>query len=107
MWQLADRQLDYFIDSGRCEFLTSYARPFALLVVADLLGVPDEDRPAFQQVLGAPQPGARIGSLDHEELAHDPLAWLDDKFSRYLRDRRDSPRGDVLTDLATATYEDG
>lgn len=107
MWQLADRQLDYFIDRGRCEFLSEYARPFALLVIADLLGVPEADQPAFQEVLGAPQPGARIGSLDHEELAHDPLAWLDDKFIGYLSDRRANPRGDVLTDLATATYEDG
>ncbi|OBF97468.1 cytochrome P450 [Mycolicibacter sinensis] len=107
MWQLADRQLDYFIDSGKCEFLSEYARPFALLVIADLLGVPEEDRPTFQEVLGAPQPGARIGSLDHEELAHDPLAWLDGKFSSYLSERRENPRADVLTDLATATYEDG
>lgn len=93
MWQLADRQLDYFIEDGSCEFLASYARPFALLVIADLLGVPEEDRPLFQEVLGAPQPGARIGSLDHEELAHDPLAWLDDKFSRYLSERRETPAG--------------
>lgn len=107
MWRLADRQLDYFIDNGRCEFLSEYARPFALLVIADLLGVPEEDRPAFQQVLGAPQPGARVGALDQEELAHDPLAWLDDKFIGYLSDRRRNPRPDVLTDLATATYEDG
>lgn len=107
MWKLADQQLDYFIDGGTCEFLSEYARPFAMLVIADLLGVPEEDRPLFQEVLGVPQPGARIGSLDHEELAHDPLAWLDDKFSRYLTDRRETPRADVLTDLATATYEDG
>ncbi|HET9874236.1 MAG TPA: cytochrome P450 [Mycobacterium sp.] len=107
MWRLADRQLDYFVDSGKCEFLSEYARPFAMLVIADLLGVPEADHATFQQVLGAPQPGARIGSLDHEELAHDPLAFLDDKFIGYLSDRRNNPRADVLTDLATATYEDG
>lgn len=106
MWRLADRQLDYFIDRGNCEFLSEYARPFALLVIADLLGVPEEDRPTFQEVLGAPQPGTRIGNIDHEPLAHDPLAWLDDKFSGYLTERRENPRADVLTDLATATYED-
>ncbi|MCV7317056.1 cytochrome P450 [Mycolicibacillus parakoreensis] len=107
MWRLADRQLDYFVDNGRCEFLSEYARPFALLVIADLLGVPEEDQPVFQEVLGAPQPGARVGALDQEELVHDPLAWLDDKFLGYLSDRRENPRADVLTELAGATYEDG
>jgi cytochrome P450 len=107
MWRLADQQLDDFIDHGKCEFLIEYARPFALLVIADLLGVPEEDHEVFREVLGAPRPGARIGALDQEPLAHDPLAWLDDKFSTYLSERRDNPRADVLTELATATYEDG
>src|SRR5437764_1867081 len=43
MWRLADRQLDEFIDNGKCEFVTEFAGPFALLVIADLLGVPEED----------------------------------------------------------------
>src|SRR5690606_18098475 len=43
MWRLADRQLDEFLANGRCEFLTEYAKPFSLLVVADMLGVPEED----------------------------------------------------------------
>jgi cytochrome P450 len=107
MWRLADQQLDEFIDGGKCEFLSAYARPFALLVIADLLGVPEADHEMFREVLGAPRPGARVGSLDHETLAHDPLAWLDDKVGGYLSDRRKNPRADVLTDLATATYEDG
>ena len=40
MWRLADNQLDKFIGRGECEFLEDYAKPFSLLVIADLLGVP-------------------------------------------------------------------
>ncbi len=40
MWRLADKQLDTFVDRGSCEFLEDYAKPFSLLVIADLLGVP-------------------------------------------------------------------
>ncbi len=36
-----------------------------------------------------------------------PLEWLDEKFVGYLEDRRESPRDDVLTALATAKYPDG
>ncbi len=42
MWRLADQQLDEFIGGGHCEFISAYAQPFAMLVVADLLGVPEE-----------------------------------------------------------------
>ena len=40
MWRLADRQLDTFLAADACEFISSSPAPFALLVIADLLGVP-------------------------------------------------------------------
>lgn len=110
MWRLADECLDAVLDSGqvgKCEFLSAYAKPFSLLVIADLLGVPEEDHAQFRTVLGAPPPGATIGSLERESLASNPLEWLDETFIGYLRDRRKSPRDDVLTALATAKYPDG
>jgi cytochrome P450 len=107
MWRLADRQLDEFLGEGHSEFLAEYAKPFSLLVIADLLGVPEEDHQEFRVVLGAERPGARVGSLDHESVGTNPLEFLDEKFSGYLEDRRSRPRDDVLTDLATAKYPDG
>ncbi len=44
MWRLADQTFDEFLPRGECEFVRDYALPFTLLVVADLLGVPEEDR---------------------------------------------------------------
>ncbi|APT09725.1 MULTISPECIES: cytochrome P450 [Mycobacterium avium complex (MAC)] len=108
IWQLADRQFDEFIANGHCEFLSEYAKPFATLAIADLLGVPDEDRPQIRRNLGAGNaPGARVGALDHEPVGSNPLQYLDDLFSGYIADRRERPRDDVLTGLATATYPDG
>lgn len=108
IWQLADRQFDEFIANGQCEFLGAYAKPFATLAIADLLGVPDEDRAEIRRNLGAGNaPGARVGALDHEPVGSNPLQYLDDLFSAYIADRRERPREDVLTGLATATYPDG
>jgi cytochrome P450 len=107
MWRLADRHIDEFIADGRCEFLAAYARPFSLLVVADLLGVPEDDHEEFRSAFGAERPGSRIGALDHEPIATNPLEWADEKFSFYIEDRRQNPRDDVLTSLATAKYPDG
>ncbi|OSC40006.1 cytochrome P450 [Mycobacterium decipiens] len=106
MWHLADRQLDEFLTNGACEFISEYAKPFATLVIADLLGVPEKDRNDFRVVLGADRPG-RVGALDHESVGVNPLQWLDDKFCSYIDDRRRGPREDVLTALATAKYPDG
>lgn len=72
MWKLADRQLDEFISLGHSEFLAEYAKPFSLLVIADLLGVPEEDHKEFRTVLGADRPGARVGNLDHEKMGLNP-----------------------------------
>jgi cytochrome P450 len=107
MWRLADRQLEEFLDTGECEFISEYSKPFATLVIADLLGVPEEDHKQFRTVLGADRPGARVGALDHESVGINPLQWLDDKFCSYIEDRRSTPRDDVLTSLATAKYPDG
>jgi cytochrome P450 len=104
MWRLADQQLDTFIERGKCEFLADYAKPFSLLVIADLLGVPAEDHDEFRAVFA----GQIVGELGKEApTTHNPLQWLNDKFYAYIEDRRRAPRDDVLTGLAQAKYEDG
>ncbi len=107
MWRLADRQLDTFIERGQCEFIRDFAQPFALLVVADLLGVPDDDRDYFtQQLLHRPDDHG-VGSTDEHAMAHNPLEFLYDQFTGYIEDRRANPRDDVLTGLASAIFPDG
>lgn len=104
MWRLADQQLDTFIARGSCEFLADYAKPFSLLVIADLLGVPPEDHEKFRAVFAS----QTVGELGREApTSHNPLQWLNDKFYGYIEDRRRTPRDDVLTELAQAKYEDG
>jgi cytochrome P450 len=107
MWELVDRQLEEFLATGHCEFLSEYARPFATLAITDLLGVPEENRDEIREALGAGQPKGGVGALDGEPVGLNPLQYLDDKFSAYLAERRRKPRGDVLTTMATATYPDG
>jgi len=103
MWRLADQQLDTFVAKGSCEFLADYAKPFSLLVIADLLGVPQEDHEQFKAVFAE----QIAGELGEGTTAHNPLDWLDEKFYNYIEDRRRSPRDDVLTELAQAKHEDG
>jgi cytochrome P450 len=106
MWRLADRQLDEFAGAGRCEFISAYAQPFAMLVVADVLGVPDADHRRFREGFGLSGSPGEIGGEQNDHQLN-ALGWLDDWFANYIEDRRRQPRQDVLTRLALATYPDG
>jgi len=106
MWGLADRQIDAFVDRGSFEVLTDYAHPFALLVIADLLGVPEEDRDSFRDELIELQAQLGVG-MRGGKGRRDPLEFLTDQFTGYIESRRRQPRQDVLTQLASATYPDG
>ena len=110
MWRLADLQLDEFIARGDGDFIRGYGKPFAMLVVADLLGVPQRDHELFRQRLGA-GPGSETGTLGgtgvDDALAQNPLEFLYEQFTAYVEDRRREPRDDVMTGMATATFPDG
>ena len=107
MWRLADQQLDEFLADGECEFIGAYSQPFAMLAVADLLGVPESDHQRFREAFGlhAKTPGT-LGA-DDEPQSTNALGFLDDWFASYVEDRRRAPRADVITDLAQAKYPDG
>jgi cytochrome P450 len=107
MWGLADRELDQFLSDGRCEFISAYAQPFAMLAVADVLGVPEADHQRFREGFGLSRSPGQVGNEDPGGVGENPLAWLDEWFTEYIEDRRRRPRGDVLTRLAEATYPDG
>ncbi|MGI5460362.1 cytochrome P450 [Streptomyces sp. CA-249302] len=108
MWHLADGLLDTYLAPGEGEFIGGFAGPFTLLVIADLLGVPDEDREEFMRKLQhRPQDEAGIGSTGDDTLHHSPLEYLYGRFTTYIEERRREPREDVLTGLATATFPDG
>jgi cytochrome P450 len=106
IWRAADRQIDEFIDRGECEFISAYANPFTLFVIADLLGVPEEEHQEFREALASRPREGGVGST-RDTMEQNPLAWLYDRFSRYIEDRRREPRNDVLTALATTTFPDG
>ena len=106
MWRLADQQIDEFHRNGEVEIISEFASPFAMLVIADLLGVPESDHEMFRAELATKKPGAVVGRSG-KSMSHSPLEWLYERFSEYVEDRRREPRDDVMTGLASATFPDG
>jgi cytochrome P450 family 150 subfamily A5 len=99
MWGLADDVMDEFYADGECEFVLQYTLPFTLMVIADLLGVPEEDRDEFRANL--------VHKVRPAKLEHKPLGYLYDRFTQYIEDRRANPRDDIMTEMAHATFPDG
>ena len=106
MWRLADRQLDVVLPGGQCEFIDDFAQPYTLLVIADLLGVPEADHPSLLRRAGV---GRRLlGDTGEDEGRPDhPLDFLYGYFTERIEQLREEPRGDVLTGMARATFPDG
>ena len=65
--RLADGRIDTFHARGECEFVSEYAAPYTMLVIADLLGVPEEDHPEFLE---------KLTNHSHVEMTHSPLEYL-------------------------------
>ncbi|WP_414545509.1 cytochrome P450 [Nostoc sp. CCY0012] len=101
--QIVDELIDSFITQGKCEFISEFAVPLPVKIIAQQLGVSQADLPKFKQWSDAFI--ARLGhilSKEQEiECAKDVVA-----FQHYFRDviesRRKQPQDDLITDLVQA-----
>ena len=98
MWTLADGLIDELGERGEVEFCAAYARPFTLLVIADLLGVPREDHKMFRGWLGGATGQRRRSRRPAERRSgvREPASLLRPLHrgaSRRAAGRRDEPAG--------------
>ncbi|KPH58079.1 MULTISPECIES: cytochrome P450 [unclassified Novosphingobium] len=95
------------VANGSVELVRAIATPFVTLVIADLLGIPAEDRQRFIEIIeNAPPPGNLDGELDLDAEDH-PFVIMGGYFAQYVADRRANPTEDILSELANARYPDG
>ncbi len=110
MRDFADAMVREVVAQGSCELINKVATPYVTLVVADLLGVPEEDRQKFRDVIDAGPPPGSMDTADAEQGApqgSQALMFMAGFFFQYLADRRANPRDDVMTELALGKYPDG
>ena len=116
----ADALIDEFAQSGRVDLPAQYGGPYATLVIADLLGIPDEGRDRFRHWLQNAVP-AEVGA-EPQDMKDHPFAKIGKEIFGYLGKRRlaNHPllrplagifgltgEGEILTDLALARFPDG
>ncbi|MBV1689402.1 cytochrome P450 [Novosphingobium sp. G106] len=102
---LSDRLIDGFVASGKCAVVPDYAHATTTYAISDLLGIPEGDRAELLDLIGAP-PSQLDGDAVHK-VGPDPLIFMKPRFDDYLRERLESPRGDLMSELVQARFKDG
>jgi cytochrome P450 len=102
---LADRLVERFISTGRCQVTSEYAHAVAIYAISDIMGIPEEDRAELIELLG-PAPSQLQGDAAHK-IGPDPLIFLKDRFDGYLRVRQQQRGTDLMSDLVHSRFKDG
>jgi cytochrome P450 len=105
--ELADEMVREAVTRGGCELIKEIATPFVTLVVADLLGVPADDRKVFMDAIENGPPPGSLETGENTISPDHPLVIMGGFFAQYVHDRRANPRNDVLSELSNAKFPDG
>ncbi len=107
-----DELIDDWIDDGRVEFISQFARPLPQRVMANVLGLPREDIPRLAE-WGTAQVAAFVHGKGHrnqltQQQLEEQFALLDG-FKEYVHDKvlqkRADPQDDMISFLTQVTYQ--
>jgi cholest-4-en-3-one 26-monooxygenase len=108
--QVAEDLLDSVADQAEMDFVTRVSAILPLAVIAELMGLPQEDRDQFfrwtNEIVGANDPEfRREDGTTGRELAQRAIEEVFAYCTDFVEDRRKHPRDDLTTVLATAKIE--
>jgi len=98
--KVANELIDRFLDRGRAELVKDFTFPYPTQVIAGLLGLPREDYRQFQR-----WSIAILGFLSKPEEAIAASQDVKAYIAAILEERRRSPAGDLISDLAQAELD--
>ncbi len=97
--------VDNVIERGSCDFVVDLASELPLQAIAEIMGVPQEDRHLLFEwsnaMIGADDPDFEDGV----EGAHEASAQLYTYANELAKQRRNDPRDDIVTKLINAEVE--
>lgn len=101
----ADDIIDSVIEKGECDFVTDIAAELPLVVIADLLGVPQEDRHSMfnwsNRMIGQEDPEYQITAEAAQQAAMELYAYAADLFALKKAD----PSQDLMSVLTEVELE--
>ena len=108
--QVINETIDALGNETAIEFVSRVAFPIPLTIIGDRLGIPSEDREVFERGAGILADGLRLNSYEDEEFLARTRHERDLQrlLLRILEQRRQEPRQDMISILATSrlSHED-
>jgi cholest-4-en-3-one 26-monooxygenase len=103
--ETADSIIDAVIEKGECDFVTDIAAELPLVVIADLLGVPQEERHNMfnwsNRMIGQEDPEYQITEEVAQQAAMELYAYASDLFAK----KRANPHEDLMSVLTSVDIE--
>jgi cytochrome P450 len=102
--RIANRLLDDLPAEGEVEFVHAFSHPLPMMVIAELLGVPDGDLTRFKAWSDAiVEPFSMMVSPERELECARLVVEMQHYFKALLEERREHPRDDLLTAVVRAS----
>jgi cytochrome P450 len=105
---LANQAIDGFVEGGEVDLLAAFATPIPVLVIAELLGVPNDAAP---QLLGWSHRMVAMYQFNATREVEDLAVEATRDFVAFLRDivqeRRKNPADDLISQLVSAEQDGG
>ncbi len=107
--EIVDFLLDDVIGVGPADFMTAFAMPLPVIVIAEILGVPAEDRAQFREWSRVLIAGTDVltASPETESRSMEATMQLASYFDGLIRERRRHPGVDLVSTLAALEEADG
>ncbi|MGA7051876.1 MAG: cytochrome P450 [Mycobacterium sp.] len=97
---ICNRLIDEFIDAGEADLVRNFTFEFPTRIIAELLGLPDEDLPMFRK-----RAVELISYHVNYERAFEASAALKDYFLEQIEKRKSKPTEDIIGDLVSAEID--
>jgi cytochrome P450 len=94
--------LDTVAPTGTMDIIDDFAYPLPVIVIAELLGIPPEDRARFKQWSDAVVTGTRTAAM----AGRDPTAEMNAYFLDMIERRKRAPQSDLISSLLAAQIDE-
>jgi cytochrome P450 len=105
--EIANQLIDGFIDQGRMEFIEQFAIPLPIYVIADQLGIPRSDLPAFKRWSDATvEPAGRQLTKERAFWCAEQTVEMWNYLEDVVAERRLHATDDMISDLVHGRIDD-
>ncbi|WP_439027151.1 cytochrome P450 [Haloarchaeobius sp. DT45] len=107
--EIATDCLDDVVESGEMDVVADLAYPLPVIVIAELLGIPSEDRETFKRwsysLVETPTERTEAAASEVQERREQTLEELHEYFDDLIEQRKATPGDDLISNIVTAEIE--